>query len=312
MLAISGKLLATVVGALFVSVAAVPLPFVWPRGGEEGLKGELRESGVNNRDEIEDTVDLIHSLTKAEGDELMALDEDRGFMTAGIRSSRFKVLMAMGLPWGYTKLGGEDLDTQIAVHDGLGLLRMGLCVANAANCGRARHVLGKSNFGMAIPFLAMKQFDVFPAELYHKFFQNLIVDSPPPSEKDIQRVASLLSLYDQLDMMAIIKQTRVAIGLPPDASEQPLTPKKTIQLFLAVWNQLSNIAEPGRAAHQRRDQREAEAVAAMRPPVMADPVPAPLQLGPNNHIIDDHRPPAQFRVWGADADRVDDGWQGGA
>ena len=295
---ISVKFLLAIVAVLVVSVAAVPLPFVWPRGGEEGLKGELRESGVNNRDEIEDTVEFIHSLEKAEGDALMALNGALGFMTAGIRSSKFKVLVSIGLPWGYAKLGGDDLETDVVVEHGVRLLPIFPCVENPDNCDRLREVVRRSDFAMAVPFLIMSKLQAgFPIDGFHKLFQNLFVDTPPPLEEDITIVAALLSLYDHLDMMAIVEQTKLAIGL-----QRVETLRQTNQLFVSVWNHLRNIADPGRAARQRRDRR---------PPVVADPAPAPPMLGENNRAIDDHRPPAQFRVWGPDGERIEDDWRGG-
>ena len=245
----------TVAGILLVSVGAVPQSFVWPRDGEEGLERELRVAGVRNVHEIEDTVAFVHSLAKVEGEALMELNGPLDYITAGIRSPKFKVLVAIGLPRGYAVMKCEDnLSTRDAMAQAGPILQIIPCVDHAEFCPRIRDLVGKSDFAMAVFVLAVARMGM-GGDTIHKFSQHILIDTPPPSAREIQKVVDLVWMYGLMDMMILVEQARATLGL----ADRVKTPEEAMQLYVLLWNNLRNIAEPGRAARERRDRRRAEA-----------------------------------------------------
>ena len=219
---------------------------------------------------------FMKTLTQAEGDAVMTLDASLGresFITDGVDSLPFKVLLAVALPDGYARFGlprharFADVSSYAAR-----LIPLHYCADRVEDCVALRSLLGRSDFAMAAFVLVHfgPQSEYWPRENVFGFLRNFFQSTKRAESFKIDQVKELLK-YDNIPhMVSLVEELREFHNLFDRKS-----PTQTTLLLGHMWNHLRNEAILGVDARARRD-REAYAAAEMRAEVVH---PHPARIG---------------------------------
>ena len=205
-------------------------------------------------------VEFMKTLTQAEGDAVTELDTSAGgiYVSRGVYSLEFKLLLAIALPDGYDRFGLPVLATfdNVKFYASF-LLPLYGCAYNVELCAPIRSRLGRSDFAMAVFLLVHfgprsdNYLRAEPEAFLSHFFNSKKTDS-----FEINKVEELLKYESIPHMVALVRELRDFHDLHNRKS-----PAQTTLLLGHVWNHLRNEATLGVDGRARRD-REAAAAAA--------------------------------------------------